>query len=183
MGTGAIISDKNPGISWRGEVMTSEGPEFRPVSWTGGVALAAIVLAGFVHGGCTSDRSDSSNPGGVYLASIVLSSDPVSVQVGTTSVVSALGIDSEGNIVPVTVTWTISPTGYASVDDAGVVTGVAPGLTTLTARSTSNSNVKKTALVNVTTTPPGPPDIITTVLTAAYQGQPYSFQIVRINGA
>ncbi len=155
--------------------------------WGAVVVLAGIILVGFSHGGCDNGSSGSSAGGGqgAYLVDLILSGDPISLQVSTSTTVTATGqySDSSSKIEPVT--WSLSPTGFATIDANGLLTaGGTPGLTYVWATAVADPSIRQSALVNVTSLPPPPPTITTTTATLAqgYTGSNYSFTLQRING-
>ena len=90
-------------------------------------ALAAVVACG---GG---DKSATGPPGP---ASVTLSAGATSVQVGEPLQVNAVVRDASGNsLAGAAIAWSSNPSAIASVDGAGVVTGIAPGAVAISATS------------------------------------------------
>lgn len=82
----------------------------------------------------------------------------VTVQVANTVTLAATALDANGQTSPTTYTWASSNNGFATVSATGVVTGVAPGIATVTA--TSANGVAGTATVTVTAAPPAASGIV-----------------------
>jgi len=83
-----------------------------------------------------------------------------SIQVGTTQSLAATVKDQFGEVMTgQSVTWSTNNASAASVDGAGVVTGVAAGSATISAASAGKTG---TSVVTVTAAPP-PPPVVTTV--------------------
>ena len=107
--------------------------------------LSIILAAAAVLAGCQKA------PEVVLVKAIQFASKTVSVEVGKTVTVSAVVAPSEA--ANKTIAWSIDPTSVATISDAGVVTGVAPGEATITAKSTDGGNVSATMKVVVTAKP------------------------------
>jgi len=70
------------------------------------------------------------------VASVVVSPASVSMRVGVSAPLQAQALDAEGGVLTGrSVTWTSANTAVATVSSTGVVTGVTPGATTITATS------------------------------------------------
>lgn len=83
-------------------------------------------------------------------ASISISPTSPSVHVGSTVSLSATVRDASGNVLATPVTWQSANTALATVNSAGVVTGVAPGVVTVTASAGGvSSSVQVTVLANI----------------------------------
>lgn len=84
---------------------------------------------------------------GVPVESITLDKDNVNLDMGSTSTITAT--IAPGNASDKTVQWSSDNTSVASVDMSGVVTGLKPGIATITAASNSDSSKKAACTVNV----------------------------------
>jgi len=85
------------------------------------------------------------------VASVNVTPPTASITVGQTTTLTAQPLDANGNaLTGRAVAWASSNAGVATVSDAGVVTGVAPGDATITATSEGKSG---TATVTVTPIP------------------------------
>lgn len=74
---------------------------------------------------------------------------PATIQVGQSATATAVGLDQHGaSIATGTITWSTSPTGFASVNSSGVVTGVGAGQTLVIAKAGGTQGV-----ASVTVTP------------------------------
>ena len=107
--------------------------------------FSIILAAAAVLAGCQKA------PEVVLVKAIQFASKTVSVEVGKTVTVSAVVAPSEA--ANKTIAWSIDPTSVATISDAGVVTGVAPGEATVTAKATDGSNVSASIKVVVTAKP------------------------------
>ncbi|MEP6491091.1 MAG: DNA/RNA non-specific endonuclease [bacterium] len=93
------------------------------------------------------------------VATVTVTPDPASVNVGVTQAFTATARDAASNVVSTTFTWTSSNTAAATVDANGVVTGVTEGTTTITA--TATNAVSGGAALTVTPAPAaGPGDVV-----------------------
>ena len=82
------------------------------------------------------------------VGSVIVTPSTASVQVGTSTTLTATVRDASGNVLQGrSVTWSSSNTAVASVSSSGVVTGVAAGTATITATSEGKSG---TATITVT---------------------------------
>jgi alpha-tubulin suppressor-like RCC1 family protein len=91
--------------------------------------------------------------GGGPIASVTVSPPTRSVVAGGTTQLRAVLIDASGSRrVGPTVTWTSDASGVATVDAAGVVSGVAPGSATITAAAESKSGIATVGVEVVTFT-------------------------------
>ena len=107
-------------------------------------------------GGVTGYATVTVNPG--TLASLQITPNPAGITVGGTQAFTATGIDSGGNSIPVTVTWTVVAGGGTINSSTGVFTaGTVSGSYAGTVRATSGS-VSATATINLQ---PGAVDTLT----------------------
>jgi hypothetical protein len=107
------------------------------------VLLAAALIA------CGGTPTPPGNgPADPAVTGVVVSPDEAAVNVGATVTLSATVQGDAG--VSQNVTWSSSDNGIATVNNSGVVTGVAPGTATITATSQANTNVSSQARVTVT---------------------------------
>jgi hypothetical protein len=107
------------------------------------VLLAAALIA------CGGTPTPPGNgPADPAVTGVVVSPDEAAVNVGATVTLSATVQGDAG--VSQNVTWSSSDNGIATVNNSGVVTGVAPGTATITATSQANTNVSGQARVTVT---------------------------------
>lgn len=90
------------------------------------------------------------------IVSLVLSPNPVNVNVGATATVSVAATSHTGAVFtnPAAATWTTSNAGVATVSSLGVVTGVSVG--TATVRAAAVNGVYGETTVNVSNGPPPP---------------------------
>ncbi|MBY0491050.1 MAG: Ig-like domain-containing protein [Gemmatimonadaceae bacterium] len=114
-----------------------------------------VVLFGAACGG-----DSTSAPPPPRLASLSVSIAASSIVAGTSTTVTASGRDQNGQPIAIGAVAWVSSSGVATVDQSGQVTGVAPGLATITGTSGGF-----TASVAVTVTPA--PTLTRLVLTAA----------------
>lgn len=85
---------------------------------------------------------DPQDPPTLVPASIVITPTPFNVTTGGTAQLTATVYDQFGAVMNGrTVTWASSATGVATVDSAGLVTGVAAGTCTITAADGTDANV------------------------------------------
>ncbi|MHB8874124.1 MAG: Ig-like domain-containing protein, partial [Myxococcaceae bacterium] len=122
---------------------------------------SAGVATGVAAGSATVTASASGQSGSatltvtaipLVLTTITVSPATASVQTGQTSLFTATGLDQNGGVMAgTTFTWTSSDSAVATVDSAGLATGVADGQATLTASSQGKSG---TAVLTVTAAPP-----------------------------
>ncbi|MBL8935994.1 MAG: Ig-like domain-containing protein, partial [Archangium sp.] len=115
------------------------------------VALGSVTVTAVFNGVTGTTTHTISN---ASLVSLAIAPAPVSVAQGASVTLVATGSYSDGSTQDLTtsVTWSSSATGVAQVSNAsgsqGLVTGVSPGSTVVTALSGSVSQT-----VNVTVTP------------------------------
>jgi trimeric autotransporter adhesin len=135
----------------------------RLVGWTSSDESVAVVsssgrVSGIKIGTATITASSEGKSGtatvtvtAAPVASVNVTPPTASVTVGQSTTLTAQTLDANGNaLTGRTVAWTSSNTGIATVSEAGVVTGVAPGSATITATSENKSG---TATVTVTAIP------------------------------
>jgi uncharacterized protein YjdB len=126
----------------------------RTVTWeTSAGAVASVTAAGLVTGlsagsSTITARSEGQagtvvvtvQPAPVAVATITLAPLTPTINVGATSQLTATLRDAQGNVLTGrTVTWETSAGGVATVSTGGLVTGVAAGTATITARSEGQS--------------------------------------------
>ncbi len=88
------------------------------------------------------------------VARIELSPDTATVVIGDTASFDVVAYNAaDVEIGSPDVTWAVDDESIATVDDSGVVTGVAEGSVTLTATSVDDSQMTATASIDVTTVP------------------------------
>ncbi|HEX8392111.1 MAG TPA: Ig-like domain-containing protein [Longimicrobium sp.] len=134
-------------------VWTSGNTNIATVSQTGEVTAVAaggpILITAFV-GGKTGHTALTVLP--VPVATVTLTPNPASVQVGRTTNLTVTTRDANNNVLTGrTVTMTSSNANVATVTNAGVVTGVAVGSATITATSEGRT---ATTVVNVVAATP-----------------------------
>lgn len=136
--------------------------------------LATLVLAAAVFG-CGGGGDDGGTtgppppppppPSTQTLGSITVSPTSMNLLAGNTQTISVTALDTQGAVIsnPGTPTFSVSPAGFASVDAAGLVVGIAAGTATVTVTLT-RSGVTRTATVNVVVTGslPGTASVSTT---------------------
>lgn len=91
--------------------------------------FALGLLAVFIACGGT----DSSGPSLLSVANVTITGTPSSLETGTSVRLSALATNADGRGLTRTFTWISSNTAVASVTNDGVVTGIAPGATQISA--------------------------------------------------
>jgi uncharacterized protein YjdB len=136
-------------LTGRSVIWSSTNGAVASVSSTGAVtALApgnATIIA--TSEGRSGSASITVNPAPV--ASVAVSQPPPSIVVGTTVQLSAVPQDAAGGALDRPVTWSSSNPGIATVTSTGLVRGVAPGTSTITATSEGKSGT-----ATVTVAPP-----------------------------
>ena len=101
------------------------------------------------------------------LATITVTPNPATVQVNTTQQFTAVGKDTNGNLVSITPVWSVTNGGGTINAGSGLFTaGAVAGTFSNTVRATSGA-IFGTATVTVTTTPPPPPPAPIVALGAA----------------
>ena len=83
---------------------------------------------------------------------LTINQDPISQSIGFTTTLTAT-IRKEGEVVAGTVLWTSSNTAICTVSSGGVVTFIANGTATITAKMSSNTAITDTLVMTVTATP------------------------------
>jgi uncharacterized protein YjdB len=128
---------------------------------TGVAAGSATISAGSAGKTGTSVVTVTAAPPPPPVVTTVTVSPPTaSIQVGTTSTLSATVKDQHGSVMTgQTIAWSTDNAATATVNASGVVSGVAAGSATIAAAS---SGVSGTATITVTTAPP-PSPVVTTV--------------------
>ncbi len=112
-----------------------------------GAQVAAAALALLCAAGC-GGGGDPGPPPPAAVASVALSPDAATVLVGGTATLTATPRDAAGApLANRTVTWSAASPAIATVSNAGVVTGIAPGTTTVTA--TASGRVANAAITVV----------------------------------
>jgi trimeric autotransporter adhesin len=111
-----------------------------------GVALTIMAAAIFAVA-CGSD--DEPLTGTAAVVGITVSQPTGNVFVGATTTLTATAKDAGGAAVSgATVTWSSSSDAIATVSQAGVVTGVAPGTATITATSNGKTGTASVTIVS-----------------------------------
>jgi plastocyanin len=111
------------------------------------VASAVLVLAA-----CSDD--DPVTPPAPALTTVTVTPATASVVQGATTQLSAAALDQNGAaFAGATIAWTSGTPANATVSAAGLVTGVAPGTSTITATATSGT-VTRTGTATITVTAP-----------------------------
>lgn len=96
------------------------------------VTAGAVLAVGM--GACSDGTPTQASPPAPTLARIVVTAPTAPLtSFGQTVQLTASGVDSDGNSVPVSVTWASSDPGVASIDTTGRATAVANGQTTIAA--------------------------------------------------
>ncbi len=97
---------------------------------------SAAIIATLIAAAACSGGGPTVPPPTQRIAAIQITPDPLDLLVSESGTVTAIALDSIGNRMPsVTFTWSIANTGIASVNTSGLVTGVSPGTTSVTAKS------------------------------------------------
>jgi len=125
-----------------------------------GIALTIMATAIFA----VACGDDDSPTGTASVVSVTVSQPTGNLLVGNTTTLTATAKDGGGNTVAgAAVTWSSSSDAIATVSQAGVVTGVAPGTATITATSNGKPGsatitvASKTVSFSATMTPAGEP--------------------------
>ncbi|MFF2889314.1 family 16 glycosylhydrolase [Paenibacillus sp. NPDC057967] len=100
-------------------------------------------------------EGDSENPGNVSVTGVTLNQTSAQVEVGQDVQLNATVAPS--NATNKQVTWTVSNSSVASVNQSGKVTGLAPGTATVTATTVDGN---KTAVSTITVVPAAPTVIV-----------------------
>jgi hypothetical protein len=126
-------------------VLLLEAKMWRQRLRCGSAVLCGVLVAALAA--CGSDKST----GTPAVGSVEITPESPSVAVGSTTQLTAVVKDTKGNVMEGTgVEWSSSNSDVASVNDDGVVTGVAAGTVTITAKAGS---VPGTTTVTVTDIP------------------------------
>lgn len=115
-------------------------------------AVAPVVALSLLVGSCGGDGGGTDPDPLDAVASVTVSPATAQVDLGATVQLAASVRNGRNEVVTSTVTWTSSNASVASVDGSGLVTGVAPGSVTITARA---AGVSGTATVE--SRDPNPP--------------------------
>jgi plastocyanin len=119
-------------------------------------SLGSIVIA-FAAASCSSDGGSGPS---LRIANVFISAPTPTIAVGDKAQLTAVALDSVGNTVNATFTWSSSPDIVAMVSGAGLVTGVTAGTATVSAKAgnvtgTLSLTVRASANLAVVTMPPG----------------------------
>ncbi|MGQ0722137.1 MAG: Ig-like domain-containing protein, partial [Candidatus Eiseniibacteriota bacterium] len=134
------------------------------------LARPTLLLTALLLASCGDDETTDPGPD---VSSLDVSPASAQVTVGHTAQLTATPKDGAGNAVSdVTVDFTSSDTGVATVTGAGVVTGVAPGTATLTATVAEVAGVSGSAGVTVLAS--DPTALVVTSLGAAVAGRQFA---------
>ena len=113
-----------------------------------GLAVLCLTSCGSGGGGGGGESTDQQEP----VASVTVSPEQVTLEVGQSQQLTASTQDEAGNVLTGrTVTWSTSDPAIATVSASGVVEGVSVGSATITASSEGQSGS-----ADVSVTPPGP---------------------------
>ncbi|WP_439643263.1 beta strand repeat-containing protein, partial [Gemmatimonas sp.] len=141
----------NQPLSGRAVVWTSSNTAIATVSAAGVVSAVAPGTALIIAVSEGVSNAATVTVSNVPVASVTATLTPTSIQVGATSVGTAVTRDGGNNVLTGrVVTWASSNTAVATVSGSGVVTGVSAGSATITATSES---VNGTATITVTNAP------------------------------
>jgi len=136
-------------IAW-----SSDRETFATVDTSGlvrGVAAGSATVTATVEGHSASAAITVTEPTSVPVASVDVTPDSVSVAIGDTVRLTATPRDTAGNaLTGRNITWSSTAESVATVDIGGLVTGVAPGSTTITGTVEGHSD---TATITVTAPP------------------------------
>ena len=114
------------------------------------VAVGSATITATSEGKSGSAAVTVTAPPPAPVASVTVSPTSVSLTTGGTQQITATTTDASGNVLTGrTITWASANTGVATVTQAGLITAVGAGSTTVTATSEG-----KTGTVSVTVTPP-----------------------------
>jgi len=119
-------------------------------------SLGSIVIA-FAAASCSSDGGSGPS---LRIANVFISAPTPTIAVGDKAQLTAVALDSVGNTVNATFTWSSSADIVAMVSGAGLVTGVTAGTATIAAKAgsvtgTLSLTVRASANLAVVTMPPG----------------------------
>ncbi len=144
----AYVYDADGNLLDTSVTWSSEDPSIATVDGNGlvtGVAEGSTTISA-AAGEKKGQGSVNVGSGGPPPASVTVTPATASVPVGGSVQLSAEVLDDDGNVLDVTVTWSSSSTGVATVSSSGLVSGTALGDATITARV---KNVSGTAYVTV----------------------------------
>jgi hypothetical protein len=142
-----------------------------------GLAMAGLLLAA----ACTDGGQGPLVPEPVE--AVVIEPDSVELVVGGSQALAVAVYGRNGRVLEGrTVTWTMDVGAVVSVDAAGVVTGLAEGVVTLTATSEGKSG-RATVVAHADAEPVDPISIQTESLAEAIEGQGYSQQLEAVGGS
>lgn len=97
-----------------------------------------------------SDAAFAGVPGGQKCASVTVAPSSATLSIGGQVALAAMVYNKKGTVIPgAPVQWSSASVAVAAVSSTGLVTGVAPGTTTITARCASNTTVVGSASVVV----------------------------------
>lgn len=103
------------------------------------IRIVVLILACVVTAGCPSGCDQVSkilNPTGTSVQSVTVS--PLAAQVAVGSTVQFTATVLPTGVSDRSVTWAVSPAGLATIDNNGVLTGVATGQVVVTATTVAN---------------------------------------------
>ncbi len=99
-----------------------------------GVAAGSATISGTIDGATGTSTITVRAPGSGAVQSVTVVPSPVSVILGSTSALTAVAKDAQGNVITGrAVTWSSATTSVATVNASGVVTGVAIGTAVISA--------------------------------------------------
>ena len=111
--------------------------------------------------GCDGSTATTLTPPTHSVASVVVVDAPSQLVVGTTVRLSAIATDDDAKVLTRTITWASSNSAIATVTSDGVVAGVAPGSTIITATADD-----KTGSVTLSVTPAPAVPVATVVVSS-----------------
>ncbi len=117
----------------------------------GALGLVAALLS--CGGSPTSTGTGPSDGNTPVLTRITLAASSASIVVGSTLQFTATALDQQGRVMNASFTWTSEDPSVASVSPSGLVTGVAPGTTTIEATTSSSSGTVRGRLAIAVTGP------------------------------
>ncbi|MGH7662931.1 MAG: cupredoxin domain-containing protein [Gemmatimonadaceae bacterium] len=136
-----------------------------------------VLLSVFALGACGGDGS--TDPPEPVFSTLQLSPSALTVPVGETEQVTATARDNRGGSMSTSgISFSSSDAGKASVNNAGVVSGVAEGTATITAELTIGG-IRKEATAGVTVSAGGFPNAAAVTATTGNTFDPSSVDIAR----